>query len=158
MHCFGGILPLHLAVTYRRTSEILWVSSQTTEIKQVVIFLLAEGLAFNLYKKMQHLWGAIKWSAIKWGMLVFSYEWKQLYKAWLLLSVLSRLETEGRNIICSAHCIWCTQTQAHLSRCLNYTLPYSKQMIFQTNHEYHLLCRAILILSSKISCPVIFIC
>lgn len=61
-------LSLH-SCKYRHTPEMLRVRFQTTATKWAVVFLLLEGLAFNMLKT-QHLW-----SAIKLGMAVQSSLW-----------------------------------------------------------------------------------
>lgn len=78
---------LSSVVWYRHPLEILWVQIQTTAIKWVVILLMVEGLAFNLYK-LQYLWSSIKQSTTNelcryssgwWKGFPFSHRLKFIY-------------------------------------------------------------------------------
>ena len=92
---------------------------------------------------------------------VFRYKKNFCITTWLPLSMLSGLETEGRMTspaLQDAACVWCSpEPRAHLSMCPSSPLPCLKGVTFQTHHKYCLLCRAVLIPPSKISCSVFFI-
>lgn len=60
---------------------MLRVQSQVTPMEWIIIFLLLEGLAFNL-QDIQHLWSIVIWSAIKRGVPVFARTHATVFSGW----------------------------------------------------------------------------